>query len=140
VARHSDRALILRSRGWVDRPQSVSACTQGERGASVDDRDASQICRHMGLRHVARRRLRRAELSEQFRPGETGFAIEASSERRPHRLLCSAGCYLNEVPAGLLWESVMKTTPSCDHVGGRFGMVHHRWWGRKFCDGKCKDA
>jgi len=21
----------------------------------------------------------------------------------------------------------------CDHCGGRFGLVTHRWWGNKFC-------
>jgi hypothetical protein len=28
----------------------------------------------------------------------------------------------------------------CDHCGGRFGMVSHRWWGNKFCKTTCKDA
>jgi hypothetical protein len=28
----------------------------------------------------------------------------------------------------------------CDHCGGPFGMVTHRWWGRKFCKRRCKDA
>jgi len=28
----------------------------------------------------------------------------------------------------------------CDHCGGRFGMVPHRWWGNKFCKRTCKDA
>jgi hypothetical protein len=28
----------------------------------------------------------------------------------------------------------------CDHCGGRFGMVTHRWWGNKFCKRTCKDA
>jgi hypothetical protein len=28
----------------------------------------------------------------------------------------------------------------CDHCGGRFGMVTHRWWGIKFCKRTCKDA
>jgi hypothetical protein len=28
----------------------------------------------------------------------------------------------------------------CDHCGGRFGMVTHRWWGSKFCKRTCKDA
>jgi hypothetical protein len=29
---------------------------------------------------------------------------------------------------------------TCDHCGGRFGMVTHRWWGHKFCKRACKDA
>ncbi|MFZ2082475.1 MAG: hypothetical protein WAV38_38630 [Xanthobacteraceae bacterium] len=28
----------------------------------------------------------------------------------------------------------------CDHCGGRFGLVTHRWWGNKFCKKVCKDA
>jgi hypothetical protein len=28
----------------------------------------------------------------------------------------------------------------CDHCGGRFGMVTHRWWTNKFCKTTCKDA
>jgi hypothetical protein len=28
----------------------------------------------------------------------------------------------------------------CDDCSGPFGMVTHRWWGRKFCKRRCKDA
>jgi hypothetical protein len=28
----------------------------------------------------------------------------------------------------------------CDHCGGRFGLVTHRWWGNKFCKKACKEA
>jgi hypothetical protein len=28
----------------------------------------------------------------------------------------------------------------CNHCGGRFGMVTHRWWGNKFCRRTCKAA
>jgi hypothetical protein len=28
----------------------------------------------------------------------------------------------------------------CDHCGGPFGLVTHRWWGSKFCKRSCKDA
>jgi hypothetical protein len=28
----------------------------------------------------------------------------------------------------------------CDHCGGRFGLVTHRWCGNKFCKKVCKDA
>ena len=28
----------------------------------------------------------------------------------------------------------------CDRCGGGFGLVTHRWWGRKFCKRTCKDA
>ena len=28
----------------------------------------------------------------------------------------------------------------CDHCGGRFGLVTHRWWGNKFCKRTCRDG
>jgi len=34
----------------------------------------------------------------------------------------------------------MKHHQACDHCGGHFGMVTHRWWGNKFCRRTCKDA
>jgi hypothetical protein len=27
----------------------------------------------------------------------------------------------------------------CHHCGGRFGLVTHRWWGKKFCKRTCLD-
>ena len=33
-----------------------------------------------------------------------------------------------------------KKHPVCDRCGGGFGLVTHRWWGRKFCRRTCKDA
>jgi hypothetical protein len=45
----------------------------------------------------------------------------------------------------LLCEGVMRQPQVCkhqvcDHCGGRFGMVTHRWWGNKFCNRTCKNA
>jgi hypothetical protein len=42
-------------------------------------------------------------------------------------------------------ESVTRRTQArerqvCDHCGGRFGLVTHRWWDNKFCKKVCKDA
>ena len=42
-------------------------------------------------------------------------------------------------------ESVTRRTQArkhqvCDHCGGRFGPVTHRWWGNKRCKKVCKDA
>jgi len=34
----------------------------------------------------------------------------------------------------------MRSRQVCDHCGGPFGMVTHRWWGSKFCKRRCKDA
>jgi len=41
--------------------------------------------------------------------------------------------------------SALATGPArsrqvCDHCGGPFGMVTHRWWGSKFCRRRCKEA
>ena len=37
-------------------------------------------------------------------------------------------------------ESMIRHPQICDHCGGRFGMVTHRWWGIKFLEKTCKDA
>ena len=37
-------------------------------------------------------------------------------------------------------RGVMRSRQVCDHCGGPFGMVTHRWWGSKFCKRRCKDA
>jgi hypothetical protein len=37
-------------------------------------------------------------------------------------------------------KSMIRHPQICDHCGGRFGMVTHRWWGIKFCKKTCKDA
>ena len=34
----------------------------------------------------------------------------------------------------------LRSRQVCDHCGGPFGMVTHRWWGNKFCKRRCKDA
>ena len=34
----------------------------------------------------------------------------------------------------------MKQPQVCDHCGGHFGLVTHRWWSNKFCKRTCKDA
>jgi hypothetical protein len=35
---------------------------------------------------------------------------------------------------------VVRPRQACDHCGGPFGMVTHRWWGSKFCKRRCKEA
>ena len=37
-------------------------------------------------------------------------------------------------------RTVTHSRQACDHCGGPFGMVTHRWWGSKFCKRSCKDA
>jgi hypothetical protein len=34
----------------------------------------------------------------------------------------------------------MRPPQVCNHYGGRFGVMTHRWWGSKFCKMTCKDA
>ena len=42
--------------------------------------------------------------------------------------------------ANALAPGAVRFRRGCDHCGGSFGMVMHRWWGRKFCKRSCKDA
>jgi hypothetical protein len=37
-------------------------------------------------------------------------------------------------------SAAVRPRQVCDHCGGPFGMVTHRWWGSKFCKRRCKDA
>jgi hypothetical protein len=37
-------------------------------------------------------------------------------------------------------KGVIRSRQVCDHCGGPFGMVTHRWWGSKFCKRTCKHA
>jgi len=37
-------------------------------------------------------------------------------------------------------RDVVRSRQVCDHCGGPFRMVTHRWWGSKFCKRRCKDA
>ena len=37
-------------------------------------------------------------------------------------------------------RDVVRSRQVCDHCGGPFGMVTHRWWGSKFCKRRCKEA
>jgi hypothetical protein len=40
----------------------------------------------------------------------------------------------------VLRKSEVRQPQVCDHCGGRFGLLTHRWWSNKFCKKKCKDA
>jgi hypothetical protein len=42
--------------------------------------------------------------------------------------------------AGAPATAVVRSRQVCDHCGGPFGMVTHRWWGSKFCKRRCKEA
>jgi hypothetical protein len=49
----------------------------------------------------------------------------------------TALCEANAVP---IQGSRTTVGNRCDHCRGRFGMVTHRWWGKKFCNRTCKGA
>ena len=62
-----------------------------------------------------------------------------------HRLLLFSRLLSQRDPVELLCEGVMRKPQVCkhqvcDHCGGCFGMVTHRWWGNKFCKRTCKNA
>jgi hypothetical protein len=40
----------------------------------------------------------------------------------------------------MLRKGEVRQPQVCDHCGGRFGLLTHRWWSNKFCKKKCKDA
>jgi hypothetical protein len=40
----------------------------------------------------------------------------------------------------VLRKGEVRQPQVCDHCGGRFGLLTHRWWSNKFCKKKCKDA
>jgi hypothetical protein len=61
------------------------------------------------------------------------------------RLLLFGWLLSQRDPIELSCEGVMRQPQVCkhrvcDHGGGRFGMVTHRWWGNKFCRRTCKNA
>jgi hypothetical protein len=34
----------------------------------------------------------------------------------------------------------MPSMNKCDHCGGKFGLIRHRWWGQRFCSIRCYDV
>jgi hypothetical protein len=84
-------------------------------------------------------------VSELFRTG--GWIRRRSNCRREtfDRLLLFGWLLPQRDSIGLSCEGVMRRPQVCkhrvcDHCGGRFGMVTHRWWGNKFCKRTCKNA
>ena len=66
-----------------------------------------------------------------------GFAVRAIGRESVHRdlLLPPQRNFIK-----LLCEGMMRQPQVCDHCGGRFGLVTHRWWSNRFCKRACKDA
>src|SRR6266481_8427073 len=98
-----------------------------------------------GSRPIAGGRLCGRKVSELFRTGEW---ICRRTNRRGEildRLLLFGWLLSQRDPIELLCEGVMRRPQVCkrqvcDHCGGRFGMVTHRWWTNKFCKRTCKNA
>jgi hypothetical protein len=65
----------------------------------------------------------------------SGFAVDAIVQR--HLLFSCLPPRRNSFE--LLYEGTMRPQV-CDHCGGRFGLVTHRWWNNKFCKRTCKEA
>src|SRR6266487_2976713 len=98
-----------------------------------------------GSRPIVGGRLRGDKVSELFRTGE--WIRRRSNCRREmfDRLLLFGWLLSQRDPIELSCEGVMRRSQVCkhqvcDHCGGRFGMVTHRWWGNKFCKRACKNA
>src|SRR5215510_13277712 len=98
-----------------------------------------------GSRPIVGGRLRGDKVSELFRTRE--WIRRRSNCRREmfDRLLLFGRLLSQRDPIELSCEGVMRRPQVCkhqvcDHCGGRFGMVTHRWWGNKFCKRACKNA
>src|SRR5215471_6162174 len=91
-----------------------------------------------GSRPIAGGRLCGGKLSELFRTGEWICRRSNRCREALDRLLLFGWLLSQRDPIELSCEGVMRQPEVCkhqvcDHCGGRFGMVTHRWWGNKFC-------
>jgi len=98
-----------------------------------------------GSRPIAGGRLCGGKVSELFRTGEWICRRSNRSREALDRILLFGGLLSQRDPIELSCEGVMRQPEVCkhqvcDHCGGRFGMVTHRWWGNKFCKRACKNA
>src|SRR6266571_7817670 len=98
-----------------------------------------------GSRPIAGGRLCGGKVSELFRTGEWICRRSNRCGEILDRLLLLGWLLSQRDPIELLCEGVMRQPQVCnhqvcDHCGGRFGMVTHRWWGNKFCKRACKNA
>jgi len=98
-----------------------------------------------GSRPIAGGRLCGGKVSELFRAGEWICRRSNRCREALDRLFLFGGLLSQRDPIELSCEGVMRQPQVCkhqvcDHCGGRFGMVTHRWWGNKFCKRTCKNA
>src|SRR5438132_2680038 len=98
-----------------------------------------------GSRPIAGGQLYGGKVSVLFRTGEWICRRSNRCGKIFDRLLLFGWPLSQRDSIELLCEGVMRQPQVCkhqvcDHCGGRFGMVTHRWWGNKFCKRTCKDA
>ena len=98
-----------------------------------------------GSRPIAGSRLCGSKVPEHFHTGKWICRRGNRCEEILHRLLLFSWLLSQRDSVELLCESVMRQPKVCkhqvcDHCGGRFGMVAHRWWGNRFCKRACKNT
>src|SRR5262249_25210574 len=98
-----------------------------------------------GSRPIAGGRLCGGKVSGLFRTGEWICRRSNRSREALDRILLFGWLLSQRDPIELCCEGVMRQPEVCkhqvcDHCGGRFGMVTHRWWGNKFCKRTCKET
>src|SRR6266566_1555631 len=153
AVRQSGRAICenlqLRSPTAITGATWVTARLPPQRSKSMrgrhDNHRRFEVPAANGSRPIVGGRLRGDKVSERFRTGE--WIRRRSNCRREmfDRLLLFGWLLPQRDPIGLSCEGVMRRPQVCkhqvcDHCGGRFGMVTHRWWGSKFCKRTCKNA
>jgi hypothetical protein len=127
----------------------VTARLPSQRSKSMrgrhDNHRRFEVSAANGSRPIAGGRLCGGEASKLF---STGAWICRRSNRCGeilNRLLLfgwqlSQGDSIELLCEGVMRQPQVRKHQVCDHCGGRFGMVTHRWWGNKFCKMTCKHA
>jgi hypothetical protein len=153
VVSRSGRAICenlqLSSPTAITGATSVTARLPPQRSKSMrgrhDNHRRFEVPAANGSRPIVGGRLRGDKVSELFRTGE--WIRRRSNCRREmvDGLLLFGWLLPRRDPIEPPCEGVMRRPQVCkhrvcDHCGGRFGMVTHRWWGNKFCKRTCKNA
>jgi hypothetical protein len=68
-------------------------------------------------------------------PSWLSSLMRGHHDKTLHRPLLSGCLHPRRNPLQLC-EGVMRQPQVCDHCGGRFGMVTHRWWGNRSARGR----
>ena len=118
---------------------SGSSCRRGTspRGAKPSKNDEDELQRAHQLNNAVQKKLLRRPAIQKLRVdtlpfrgppiGQSSFSVA--------RIFVEAF-----VGDKVLRKGEVRQPQVCDHCGGRFGLLTHRWWSNKFCKKKCKDA